>query len=182
MVDESAVLNCNAEIRIQLTELLSPYGINIAFVADSETIPGSFFGDREAGLIGNQLYLRNNTPIHSALHESCHYICMDPIRRTQLDTDAEGDYDEENGVCYLQIMLADHIPSMGRTRMMQDMDNWGYTFRLGSAQAWFEQDAADAMQWLQNRNIICQDKQLTGKLCTHLPTTITATNKLVTSR
>ena len=34
----------------------------------------------------------------------------------RLDTDAGGDYDEENGVCYLQILLADEIPGFGRAR------------------------------------------------------------------
>ncbi len=37
---------------------------------------------------------------------------------------------------------------------MQDMDSWGYTFRLGSARAWFEQDAEDARAWLEERNLL----------------------------
>lgn len=152
--DPTNVLNCNAERQIQLAKLLKPYGIEIEHVPDNHTIPGSFFGEREAGLIRNKLLLRHDTPVHSALHEACHYICMDPQRRANLDTDAEGDYDEENGVCYLQILLADHLPNVGRDRMMIDMDRWGYTFRLGSAKAWFEQDAEDAQQWLQSHHII----------------------------
>ncbi len=165
-VDESAVLNCDENTRSQLAALLSPYGIKIISVEDGKNIPGSFFGEREAGLIADKLYLRDDTPIHSALHESCHYICMDPLRRAKLDTDAEGDYDEENGVCYLQILFANKIPHMGKKRMMQDMDSWGYTFRLGSAQVWFEQDAEDAQQWLQSRHIIDTKDKPTGHLCT----------------
>ena len=38
--------------------------------------------------------------------------------------------------------------------MMQDMDSWGYSFRLGSAQAWFERDAEDARHWLLLRDVI----------------------------
>ena len=38
--------------------------------------------------------------------------------------------------------------------MMQDMDTWGYTFRLGSARAWFEQDAEDAREWLLGHGLI----------------------------
>lgn len=152
--DPTNVLNCDLERQKELANLLKPYGIDIVHIPDNETIPGSFFGEREAGLIGNQLLLRHDTPIHSALHESGHYICMDPIRRAKLDTDAEGDYDEENGVCYLQILLADHLINMGKDRMMLDMDRWGYTFRLGSAKAWFEHDAEDAKQWLIHHNII----------------------------
>jgi len=152
--DPTNVLNCNQQRQDELAILLKPYGIVVIHVADDESIPGSFFGEREAGLIGNKLLLRYDTPVHSALHESGHYICMDPQRRAKLDTDAEGDYDEENGVCYLQIILSDHLTEMGRDRMMADMDSWGYTFRLGSAKAWFEKDAEDAKQWLINHNII----------------------------
>jgi hypothetical protein len=90
------------------------------------------------------------------LHEACHFICMDEDRRRGLDTNAGGDYDEENAVCYLQILLADEIPGFGRARMMADMDAWGYTFRLGSTRAWFEQDAEDARQWLIARGLVTE--------------------------
>lgn len=159
--DPTNVLNCTQHCQQQLAALLKPYGIEVEHITNNSNIPGSFFGEREAGLVGNKLYLRHETPIHSALHEACHYICMDPDRRSKLDTDAEGDYDEENGVCYLQILLADHLPDMGKDRMMSDMDSWGYTFRLGSAKAWFEQDADDAKQWLINHNIINVQQQAT---------------------
>ncbi len=161
--DPTNVLNCDAQRQQQLTELLKPYGLEIETVPEGKDIPGSFFGEREAGLIGNKLLLRYDTPIHSALHESCHYICMDPQRRANIHTDAEGDYDEENGVCYLQILLADYLPEVGRDRMMLDMDRWGYTFRLGSAKAWFENDADDAQQWLINHQIINAKQQPTWR-------------------
>jgi hypothetical protein len=41
------------------------------------------------------------------------------------------------------------------------MDGWGYSFRLGSAAAWFEQDAADARQWLIDHGILGSEGQLT---------------------
>lgn len=128
----------------------------LEFVKDEEAIPGSFWGDSEAGLIENRLLVRRDTPVHSALHEACHYICMDNERRSGLHTDAGGGYDEENGVCYLQILLADHIPGMGRSRMFQDMDVWGYSFRLGSSRAWFEKDAEDAVEWLMGYGLISE--------------------------
>jgi hypothetical protein len=43
---------------------------------------------------------------------------------------------------------------MGRERMCDDMDAWGYTFRLGSARRWFEEDAADAREWLSARGLL----------------------------
>ncbi len=143
--------------RNSLAQLLARYKLQLTLVEDNN-IPGSFWGDQEAGLIGQQLYARNDTPLHSILHESCHYICMDQARRQQLDTDAAGDYDEENAVCYLQILLADEIPEMGRARMLEDMDSWGYSFRLGSARAWFEQDAEDALAWLQHHRLLQHDR------------------------
>ena len=42
---------------------------------------------------------------------------------------------------------------------MRDMDAWGYTFRLGSAKAWFHQDAEDARDWLLTHQLINQNSQ-----------------------
>ena len=137
-----------------LAELLQPYQLDINWVETHSKIPGSFWGESEAGLIENKLYLQPITPVHSALHEACHYICMDHSRRSQLDTNAGGDYDEENAVCYLQLLLSDYLDGYNLQQQFADMDNWGYTFRLGSAQRWFGEDAEDAKQWLINKKLI----------------------------
>jgi hypothetical protein len=137
-----------------VTALLNRYGLECVALGADETIPGSYWGDSEAGLIGSRIYWRSDTPLHSLLHEASHFICMNDERREQLHQDAGGDYDEENGVCYLQILLAGELPGVGRERMCQDMDAWGYTFRLGSAGAWFEQDAEDTRAWLLDRGVI----------------------------
>jgi len=134
--------------------LLKKYQLTLHLIKKNKPISGSFWGDTEAGLIENKVYVREDTPIHSLLHETCHYVCMDETRRKNLDTNAEGDYDEENAVCYLQILLADDLIEMTSERMMQDMDSWGYTFRLGSAKAWFENDAEDALKWLQSKQLL----------------------------
>lgn len=158
-VDPGDVLRLADVEMASVAGLLSGYGLALTMVQAGNEIPGSFWGDEEAGLVGNELLVRSDTPLHSILHETCHYICMDQTRREGLDTDAGGDYDEENAVCYLQILLADHLEGFGRSRMFKDMDCWGYTFRLGSAQAWFERDAEDAMTWLIQRNLIDQHSQ-----------------------
>ena len=152
-----------------LTRLLSAYGLSLKVIETGSEIPGSFWGDEEAGLIGNDLLVRADTPLHSILHEACHYVCLDEERRQGLHTDAGGDYDEENAVCYLQVLLADHIEQMGRQRMFKDMDRWGYTFRLGSAQAWFDKDADDARAWLLHRDLINQKQQPSWKLRSSAP-------------
>ena len=154
MPDPDPVLRVADVIPRDISRLLRRYGLELVAVADDKPIPGSFWGDEEAGLIANRVYVRADTPLHSLLHETCHYICMDSARRSQLDTNAEGDYDEENGVCFLQILLADDIPGLGRERMLRDMDAWGYSFRLGSARAWFERDAGDALAWLQQYGLV----------------------------
>ena len=142
-----------------VNSLLDHFGLSLKIIAEGSEIPGSFWGDEEAGLIGTDLLVRDDTPLHSILHEACHYVCLDETRRRGLHTDAGGDYDEENAVCYLQILLADHIEGFGRHRMLEDMDRWGYTFRLGSAQAWFESDAEDARAWLLQRELIDQQQR-----------------------
>ena len=147
-----------------LTALLSAYGLSERRIPRDEPIAGSYWGDDEAGLVGNELVIRDDTPVHSALHEACHWICMSPDRRAGLDTDAGGDYDEENAVCYLQILLADLVSDFDRNRCMADMDRWGYTFRLGSARAWFERDADDARRWLRRHRLIGDDGQPTFRI------------------
>jgi hypothetical protein len=79
---------------------------------------------------------------------------MDDERLARLNRDAGGDDLEECAVCYLQILLADALPGVGRKRIMQDMDQWGYSFRLGSTAAWFEQDSLDARKWLESNALI----------------------------
>lgn len=158
------VVACGDIAETGLVGVLTRYGMALGWVGEGEAIPGSFWGDSEAGLIGNRLLVRPDTPLHSALHEACHYVCMDQRRRSGLHTDAGGDYDEENGVNYLQILLADFIPECGRVRMFADMDEWGYSYRLGSARAWFEQDAQDAQEWLLGHGVIDQNDNPTWKL------------------
>ncbi len=155
------MLLVNAIDRLDLELLLDRYGLELTLVAPGEIIPGSYWGEREAGLIGAKLYARLDTPVHSVLHESAHFICMTPERRAGLDTDAGGDDAEENAVCYLQILLAASLPQVGRERMCRDMDEWGYSFRLGSAATWFAEDAADARGWLIRQQLIDADERLT---------------------
>ena len=156
---------CCADIELnELKQLLEKYSATLHIVEDQQKIPGSWFGEPEAGIIKNALYIRNDTPVHSALHEFCHYICMSPDRRSELHTNAGGDYDEENAVCYLSILLSDFINGFGRERMFADMDEWGYTFRLGSSKTWFEEDAEDAIEWLQQQAIINHERQANWKI------------------
>ena len=155
------MLLLNAIDRPALGLLLDRYGLELVLVARETIIPGSYWGEREAGLIGARIYARLDTPVHSVLHESAHFICMTPERRAGLDTDAGGDHPEENAVCYLQILFAELLPNVGRSRMFRDMDEWGYTFRLGTAAAWFEQDAEDARRWLIDHGLIDPSGSLT---------------------
>lgn len=144
-----------------LTGLIHSLGMRVSLVADNADIPGSFWGDEEAGLIKNTLYLRHDTPVHSALHEACHFACMDDERRASLHTNAGGDANEENAVCYLQILLSDALPDVGRDKIFADMDAWGYSFRLGSTKAWFDNDAEDARLLLEQKGLLKVAEELT---------------------
>ena len=147
-----------------LANLLRRYGLELVVQADGESITGSFWGDSEAGVVGTAVYVRPDTPVHSFLHESCHVVCMDAARRDELVKDAGGDDIEESAVCYLQVLLADCLDGVGRERLMQDMDAWGYSFRLGTTRSWFENDAEDARDFLQNHGLISEDNTVTFRL------------------
>ena len=148
------MLLLNAIGRVELVLLLERYGLDLVLVAPDQVIPGSYWGEREAGLIGSKIYARLDTPLHSVLHETAHFACMAPERRAGLDTDAGGDDAEESAVCYLQILMAQSLPNAGAERMCRDMDEWGYSFRLGSAARWFAADAEDARRWLEQHGLI----------------------------
>ncbi|BFI95505.1 MAG: hypothetical protein RSP_10150 [Rhodanobacter sp.] len=139
--------------------LLARYGLALHRVADGAAIPGSYWGDEEAGIIGHDVHARADTPVHSLLHEACHLIVLPPERRAAVHTDATDSIEEEDAACYLQIVLADELPGVGRVRLMADMDAWGYSFRLGSARAWFEQDAENARRWLIGQGLLTTEGQ-----------------------
>ena len=134
--------------RDEVRDVLARYGLRLEHVDAGATVPGSYWGETEAGLIENRLYAREDTPVHSILHEASHFVCMTPERRATLHKDAGGDDAEENAVCYLQVLLSDELSCISRERLFEDMDTWGYSFRLGSSRRWFDEDAADAREWL----------------------------------
>jgi hypothetical protein len=158
------VMRVGRDLHAGIVELAQRYGVQLLQCASDENLPGSYWGESEAGLRANVLYVRADTPLHSLLHELSHYVCMSPQRRAALDCDAGGDDTEECAVCYLQILLADELALLGRERMLRDMDAWGYTFRLGSARGWFEQDAADACIWLRRNGVIDESNRPTFNL------------------
>ena len=156
---ESPVLTTGQLGVDRLRQLLARYRLSLEIVPDNSSITASYWGTPEAGVRGLTVYARNDTPVHSVLHEACHVLCMDAGRRRTLNRDAGGDDLEEAAVCYLQIVLADHVDGVGSARLMQDMDAWGYSFRLGSARRWFEEDADDARGWLQHHGLLTSDHQ-----------------------
>ena len=140
------------------------YGIVIQCVQQDQDIPHSFWGSPEAGRLVETLYIRADTPIHSLLHESGHYICMPGAQRKQRVVDAKGSAMEENACCYLQVLLADRLEGYDREQLMKDMDDWGYSFRLGSAKSWFTEDAEEVKKWLIEHKIINPDGEITWQL------------------
>lgn len=153
--DTAGHVLCLADIGFDApAALLASYGLTLHRVPDGAPIPGSYWGAPEAGIIGTDVHARGDTPVHSLLHEAGHLIVLPAERRAAVHTDATDSVEEEDATCYLQIVLADALPGVGRERLMADMDTWGYTFRLGSARAWFEQDAEDARAWLVARNLL----------------------------
>ena len=154
MSTQPAVLRLRDIEAPAVAALLGRFGLRLVVLPEAAEIPGSYWGEDEAGLVLDALYARPDTPLHSILHEACHWITCTPERRATVHTDAADTEEEEGATCYLQILLADDIPGFGRERALIDMDAWGYSFRLGSARAWFEQDAEDAQAWLRAHSLI----------------------------
>lgn len=146
---EPTVLRLRDVREADVVDLLARYEVRFVRVEDGAPIPGSFWGDSEAGIIAGAVYARGDTPLHSLLHEACHLIVLPPEVRMRIHTNATDSVFEEDATCYLQLLLADRLPGFGIDRAFADMDAWGYTFRLGSARAWFERDAEDAAAFLQ---------------------------------
>ncbi|MFW6323128.1 MAG: hypothetical protein ACOC02_05840 [Guyparkeria sp.] len=159
VIDEAAVLRLSELPDGALDRLVARYGLPLAWVPAGESIPGSFWGDDEAGIIGDTLYVRPDTAVHSALHEFAHIVCMDEGRRASAHTDAGSDDIEEEAVCYLQILMAEHLEGFGRERALSDMQAWGYTFRVGSPADWFEGDADRAVEWLLNLGLVTRTNE-----------------------
>jgi hypothetical protein len=139
--------------------LLARYGLELVRVENDQPIPGSFWGEPEAGVIASRVYARADTPVHSLLHEACHLLAADPAKRASIHTNASDSLEEEDAACYLQIVLAGQLPDFGHERALADMDAWGYSFRLGSALAWFEHDAEDARSFLEKRGLLPPNAQ-----------------------
>ncbi len=140
--------------------LLARYGLVLIQVEDSLAIPGSFWGECEAGVIGHCVYARFDTPVHSLLHEASHLMVIPEEKRSNIHTDASDSVAEEDAVCILQALLGDELTGVGRERIWTDMDTWGYTFRLGSAKAYFENDANEAFAFLLACRLINTSHQL----------------------
>ena len=140
--------------------LLARYGLRLERVADGAPIPGSYWGEPEAGLLGSTVFARDDTPLHSLLHEAAHLIVLPPERRAAVHTDATDSIEEEDAVLVLQVLLGDALPGVGAGRVLADMDAWGYTFRLGTAAAYVRDDADDAWAWLQARGLVDADRRL----------------------
>lgn len=154
--------------RSAAARLLARYGLCVREVPETMPIPGSFWGGDECGLIGARLFVRRATPLHSLLHEAAHYVCVTPTRRARLHTDAGSDDREEEAVCFLQLRLA-QAAGVRRGRLLRDMDAWGYSFRFGSARAWYQHDAGAAREWLRAEGLIDGAGMPTFRLRAHPP-------------
>jgi hypothetical protein len=158
--DDTTVLLLRDIAFEDVAALLGGYGLRLQRIGDDAPIPGSYWGEPEAGIVGSVVHARGDTPVHSLLHEAAHLIVLPPERRAAVHTDATDSVEEEDAVCVLQSLLGDALPGVGAARVLADMDAWGYTFRLGSARAYVEADADAAWAWLAQRGLVDAQRRL----------------------
>ena len=149
-----SVLTLSDIYRSHVAALLGGSGLQLVHVADAAPIPGSYWGEPEAGLVGATVFARGDTPVHSVLHEAAHLIVLPPEKRALVHTDATDSIAEEDAVCVLQSLLGDAIPGVGAARVFAVMDGWGDTLRVGSARAYLMHAAQEAWQWLVERGLV----------------------------
>src|SRR5258706_9548032 len=104
------MLRLAATDRSAVVQLLMRYGLELRMVEPGAQIPGSYWGESEAGLRGGTLLARPDTPLHSILHEAAPFICMSPERRVGLGRGPGGGDAGENAGCFLQGPLAGPLP------------------------------------------------------------------------
>src|SRR5690625_8003398 len=66
--------------------LLQRYGLNLQTVAEGQPIPGTFWGEPEAGIIGGTVAARPDTAGQSLPHEAGHPPARTPVRRPHIPT------------------------------------------------------------------------------------------------
>ena len=147
-----------------LRPILDKYRLGLTVVAPGCNIPHSFWGAPEAGRLQSELFAREDTPLHSILHELAHYVCMPEIQRKSPKIDAGGSALIEDACCFLQILWSDRVAGFSRHVHLHDMDQWGYSFRLGSSTRWFYADSDDARAWLLQEKIINQQNEPTWEM------------------
>ena len=79
--DPSTVLRLDDISVADAAALLARYDLVLEQVPAGAPIPGSYWGEPEAGIIGSTVYVRGDTPVHSMLHEACHLIVLPPPTR-----------------------------------------------------------------------------------------------------
>ena len=74
-----------------IAALLGKFKLSVDLMPDDATINGSYWGEPEAGIVGNRVLVRRDTPVHSLLHETCHIVCMTPERRQRFKGDGNAE-------------------------------------------------------------------------------------------
>src|SRR3546814_11455545 len=93
--------------------LLARYDLHLEHVPDDAPIPGSYWGESEAGLIGTTVHAPSDTPVHSLLHKACHLIVLSPDRRAAVHTDTPASAEEEDAVALRHAMPGEAHPGRG---------------------------------------------------------------------
>ena len=138
--------------------LLARYGLAARARRRRRADPRQLLGRTRSRPDRPRVHARDDTPVHSLLHEAAHLIVLPPERARRAYRRHRFGRGRRRRL--RAAVAARRRPARRRPRaLMADMDAWGYTFRLGSARAYFERDAEDAGPGCSARGlVVCRPK------------------------
>ena len=70
------------QLRAEFAALLAPYGLETLTLGPGAPLPGSYWGEPEAGLVGDRLYVRPDTPVPPPTAVTVPGIGSESVRRS----------------------------------------------------------------------------------------------------
>jgi len=132
---------------------LDRYGLSLHLVAPDEVIPARI-GASARRADGIQIFARLDTAGAFGAARGRPFYLHDAGTARRLGYRCRRRSCGRECVCYLQIILAQSLPNVGRERMCRDMDEWAIRSGWEAPRSGSIQDAEDARDWLMRHGVL----------------------------